>query len=303
MTKNATASKLFALAGLGFVMTVLTGIMGAPFLRVLHKSFGSLRYWVAGIVSVAVFVSGQAIFPASLVAATWLLMGIYWEMEKRGTGWKLAGFISLLVSTAVLVIGTIAAFRVYDITTWDRYVGVINEAIQSVQRVSPEFKVDAKLIAAMMPSFLVSMLIMTLEIGLILERMVARAYRLPYVQIASGLKLLELKLPDSVVWAFLLSLLFSMVNFGNYTIASVALNLVIIGAVLFALQGMAVMEVYFRVMKTGSFIRVSTYILIILVGYLFVLLSALGLIDYWVDFRARLRKVPTSPNADRLKNN
>ena len=57
---------------------------------------------------------------------------------------------------------------------------------------------------------------------------------------------------------------------------------------LYFFQGLAVLEVAFRIFRTGAFWRFVIYFFI--VGQLFLLLSAVGLIDYWVDFRSRMRR-------------
>ena len=61
---------------------------------------------------------------------------------------------------------------------------------------------------------------------------------------------------------------------------------------LYFFQGLAVLEVLFLVFKSGSLMRFFVYFFI--VGKLFFLLSAVGVIDYRVDFRRRLkqRKAP-----------
>ena len=61
-----------------------------------------------------------------------------------------------------------------------------------------------------------------------------------------------------------------------------------ISLVLYFFQGLAVLEVLLNALKAGMFTRVVVYFF--LVGQLFFVLSAVGLIDYWADFRRRLSK-------------
>jgi uncharacterized protein YybS (DUF2232 family) len=58
--------------------------------------------------------------------------------------------------------------------------------------------------------------------------------------------------------------------------------------VIYLFQGLAVLEVSFLAFRIGTFWKVLIYVLV--VGQLFFLLSAVGVIDYWVDFRQRLTK-------------
>jgi hypothetical protein len=47
-------------------------------------------------------------------------------------------------------------------------------------------------------------------------------------------------------------------------------------------------------MRAGLFTRILTYL--IMVGQLMLILSVIGLIDYWVDFRRRIRKLMLAGN-------
>lgn len=292
MRLQATAPKFFALAGLGFIGTVLTVLMGAPFLRVLHKSYKSIWYWAAGTVGVLVFVAAKSAAVAGLIAAVWILVGVYGEMEKRGSGWKKAALVSLIVSTVTILAGFLIGFTAFGITSWDRYVLFISEMLENFQKLYPTLKVDANIAAQQSPSVIISLMVLSLANALIFERVIARFFKITVDKVASELKLLEFRLPDAFIWIFLLGFLFSMVSFGLPWLSAAGLNIVNVGVILFFFQGLAALEVFFVVMKTPIFFRALIYI--IMVGYPGVLLSAAGLIDYWVDFRARLRKVQTA---------
>jgi hypothetical protein len=289
---NLPTSKFFALAGLGFVLTLTTVFLGSPFIRVLHKVSKPLHFWAFGILASVAFILLKVPMFATILASVWFLVGIYGELEKRGRGWKWASLMSLLVSSGILIGGMIYALWMYDINSWDRYVLFLSEMFENVQKMNPSLKFDTSILAQQTPSMLVSLLVTALGNALIFDQRAAKFVKVPIVKVASQLKLMEFRLPDAVIWVFLLAFLFSLVNFNMPWLSVVGYNLVNIGVILFFFQGLAVLEVFFLVMKTSFFFRVLTYI--ILVGYLFVLLSALGLIDYWVDFRSRLRRLQTA---------
>ena len=290
MRSQATSSKFFALAGISFVLTLLTVFLGSPFIRVMHRAYKPVYFWAFGILASVAFIFAKIPIFAVLFGSIWFLIGSYGELEKRGSGWKWASFLSLLGSSVILLGGLIYTFVSLGINTWDRYVLFLTEVFANFQQLSPAFKIDSNMIAQQTPSMLVSLLVMALGNALIFEKRSATYLKISYDKIASQLKLLEFKLPDAMIWIFLSAILFSMVNFGLPILSVIGFNLVNIGVILFFFQGLAVLEVFFLTTKTSLFFRVLTYI--ILVGYLFVLLSALGLIDYWVDFRSRLRKAP-----------
>ena len=292
MKPQATSSKFFTLASAGFVLTLLTVILGSPFIRVLHKITKPIYFWSFGILVSVGFILAKVPILASLFGSVWFLIGIYGELEKRGSGWKWASFLSLLGSSVILVGGMAYTFVSLGINSWDRYALFLAETLEGFQKINPSLKFDTNILAQQTPSMLISLLLMALGNALIFEKRSAKYFKVSYEKIASQLKLLEFQLPDAAIWIFLLALLFSMVNFGIPMLSVIGFNLVNLGVILFFFQGLAVLEVFFLTTKTSLFFRVLTYI--ILVGYLFVLLSALGLIDYWVDFRSRLRKAQTA---------
>ena len=291
MKPQATTSKFFALASASFVLTLLTVIMGSPFIRALHKAYKPIYFWAFGILISAIFILVNVPIFATLLSSVWFLVGIYGELEKRGSGWKWASFLSLLGSSVILIGGMTYTFVILGINSWDRYVLFLSEAFEGFQKMNPSLKFDTNVLAQQTPSMLISLLLLALGNALIFEKRTAKYFKVPYEKIASELKPLEFRLPDAVIWIFLLALFFSMVNFDIPMLSVIGFNLVNLGVVLFFFQGLAILEVFFLTMKTALFFRVLTYI--ILVGYLFVLLSALGLIDYWVDIRSRLRKAQT----------
>ena len=288
MKPQATSSKFFALAGTGFVLTLLTVFLGSPFIRVLHKAYKPIYFWAFGILASLAFILVKVPIFATLLGSVWFLIGSYGELEKRGSGWKWASFLSLLGSSVILVGGMTYTFVSLGINSWDRYALLLAEGLENFQKMNPSLKFDTNILAQQTPSMLISLLLMALGNALIFEKRSAKYFKVPYEKIASQLKLLEFQLPDAAIWIFLLALFFSMVNFGFPILSVIGFNLVNLGVILLFFQGLAVLEVFFFTMKTSLVFRVLTYI--ILVGYLFVLLSALGLIDYWVDFRRRLRK-------------
>ena len=69
-------------------------------------------------------------------------------------------------------------------------------------------------------------------------------------------------------------------------ISVVALNVFNVVMGIYFFQGLAVLEVGFLTFRIGNFTRFLVYFII--VGQLFFLLSAVGIIDYWADFRKRM---------------
>jgi hypothetical protein len=66
-------------------------------------------------------------------------------------------------------------------------------------------------------------------------------------------------------------------------------NVFNVALILYFFQGLAVTEVFLLAMRAGLFFRLFTYF--ILIGQLFFVVSAIGVIDFWVDFRRRFKPV------------
>src|SRR6185312_2927686 len=151
-----------------------------------------------------------------------------------------------------------------------------------------DFGVTAEGIVGQLPSMLIVVHVMSLAFALMLDRRMAQLFGLQYEKIASAIKLLDFKVPDPFIWLTMFSFLFSFVKVGPEWTSVVSLNVFNVMMGIYLFQGLAVLEVSFLAFRIGSFVRLLIYVLV--VGQLFFLLSVVGVIDYWVDFRRRLRK-------------
>jgi hypothetical protein len=286
LKKNATFSKLILHSSLAVLLTMLTVILGAPLLRLVRQSQGSLRYWATGTLFVLVFAFTGAAPLAVLLASVWVTIGIYSELEQRGRGWWTSGLSALFAGSLMAFVGTRELLRRSGIISWDRFVDLVRDFTGHLQQMNPSMKPDAEILAQQAPSVLVILLLLTLGMGLIFERRLFVWAGLPRERVASHLKLLDFRLPDSLIWIALTAFLVTIVNFGFPALAVLGANIVNVCFVLYFFQGLAVLEVFLNSLKAGLFMRVLAYVL--LVGQLFFVLSLVGLIDYWVDFRRRL---------------
>lgn len=289
MKKTATAQKFITISSLSILLSMLTVVLGAPLLRVLRKAYGPLAFWILGLVATgaAWLLNAQPL--ALFLGSIWMTLGAYMELEQRGLGWWLSGLLSLSVGSATSGLGIFAAFKMNGINTYAEVLKLVETFSQRVTEMNPAVKLDPEILAQQIPSAIVIVLLMALGLGLIFERRVFSWLNLPREKIASQLKLLEYRVPDYVIWVAMIAFLLTMVSFGGKAIAILAVNIVNVCIVLYFFQGLAVLEVFLNSIRAGVFTRVLTYI--ILVGQLLLVLSIVGLIDYWVDFRGRIRRM------------
>lgn len=291
MKKNATPQKFITISSLSILLSMLTVIFGAPLLRVLRKTYGPLAFWLLGVVvtGAAWLLNAQPL--ALFIGSIWMTSGAYIELEHKGFGWWISGLLSIAIGSVASGLGLLGAFKKNGINTYAEIQKLAEQFSQQVQTMNPAVKLDPSVLVQQIPSAVVIVLILALGVGLIFERRVFSWLNLPREKTASQLKLLEYRVPDYVIWIAMTAFLLTMVSFGGKATAILAVNILNVCIVLYFFQGLAVLEVFLNSMRAGVFTRVLTYI--ILVGQMLLVLSVVGLIDYWVDFRSRIRKMNT----------
>ena len=289
MKKTATPQKFITITSISILLSMLTVILGAPLLRVLRQSYGAKAFWVLGaaITGVAWLLNAQPL--ALFIGSIWMTLGTYVELENKGLGWWFSGILSVLLGSLVASASIFGAFRVNGINTYAEVLKLVENFSAKVSEMNPAVKLDPTILLQQIPSAVAIILILALGVGLIFERRVFSWLNLPHEKVASQLKLLEYRVPDYFIWIAMIAFLLTMVSFGGKAIAILALNIVNVAIVLYFFQGLAVLEVLLNSLRAGLFMRILTYI--ILVGNLLPLVSVVGLIDYWLDFRGRIRRM------------
>lgn len=286
-----TNLRFLAVTFLATLITALFIFLGAPFLRVLRNVYGPFKFWGSGVVIFASFwlVGLQPL--SFLLGSVWLTIGAYSELEERAR----SGFWS---AAACVTIGSV--FLIFGSMFWAQLQGVnISEILkQGVESMAQQLatksgssavKLDSAAIIQQVPSAVVLLLMTSLGFALMLDRKTGHMTGLRFERIATHMKVLEFKNPDLLIWITMLSFLFSFVKIEPPIVGIVATNAFNIMMGLYFFQGLAVLEVSLLSFRVGSLMRFLVYF--ILVGQLFFVLSAVGVIDYWVDFRARMKRM------------
>jgi len=119
--------------------------------------------------------------------------------------------------------------------------------------------------------------LMTLGLVLLLALLARGRYTLP------GKAFPEWKAPEPLVWVLILSGF--IVAFADGWLATFALNLLVILLPVYFLQGLAVIDCFFRRKAFSPVIRTIGYLLVTLVNPLPMLVTGIGVFDLWADFR------------------
>ena len=93
----------------------------------------------------------------------------------------------------------------------------------------------------------------------------------------------EWKVPEQLVWVLIASGF--MVALGDGLVKTLALNLLVILLPIYFLQGLAVIDCFFRRKAFSPLFRAVGYLLVTLVNPLPMVVTGLGIFDMWADFR------------------
>jgi hypothetical protein len=272
------------------VISTLLFILGAP-QRVLRNVFGPWKYWVTGFIITALLLANPlTLIQGYLFFAIWLTIGFYQEFEERGRANFWIAMFSVALGSGVALLGPYlwAKASGFDLPAVMRQ--SLDQALgQFLKGKNPsELGIDTQAIINLFPSMVIGTVMMALGFSLMLDRKFATLMGLRFQKVASQMRLLEFKAPDSLIWVTMIAFLFSFLKGTPTEVSILALNVfnVVMGVYLF--QGLAVLEVSFLAFRVGPIMKVLIYVLV--VGQLFFLLSAVGVIDYWADFRQRLKR-------------
>lgn len=277
------------------VLTTLTGVFGAPFMRIIRQTHGPMRFWLVALFTTAVASLTGGFWASLCLGACWMVVGLYCELESRGAKWQIAGTLSLFITAGVGAFLAQQELVHSGVKSWPTFVSLVKEKLAVLDSYGMS-KVEPDMLAAQMPSGAVILLVLCLALSIILEKRVYRWFHVPRERVVSQLKPLEFRLPDLWQWVTLIAFLFSFVDFGSKALQVLGTNILNVSVVLYFFQGLAILEVLLNSLRLGVIPRAVAYVL--LIGQLFFVLSAVGFLDFWIDFRGRLKKFVSKAGSD-----
>jgi uncharacterized protein YybS (DUF2232 family) len=220
--------------------------------------------------------------------AAWLLV----LLLRRGLAWDRAIGASMLAIAAV--VGGVAGYFVLvrDLpvrATVDRYLQGETERAMDIYRqaeMSAEQLRELQEITVQIGGFLSrawpglavagtgALLLFTVYL---LARMARGTYELP------GLPFFQWKTPEYLVWPLIVAGAGQLLATG--VLQQIALNLLLIILPIYFLQGLAIVQFYFRKRNISPLFRSLGYLLITILNPLPLVVTGMGVFDLWVDFR------------------
>lgn len=277
------------------VLTATTYVLGAIPLKILRTLLGRRNFWALGLVSCAVLAGvGSYALGLALLSLT-LLVGVYDEGEDAGLSGTASAFFSLAVNALLATGGFL--FWMYSVGPgWQVQAIQFIDAVQKpITAQWPAAAVDAKEFLRIAPSLVLALWMAALYLAVLLESRLMRPTGAKTPPPARAGLVREFRLPDPVIWLFIGSLLGRFGDFGSPVLQMVAYNVLNVCLVLFFFQGLAVIAKYFETIRLNPAWQV---VLMLFLVYLSLFVSLLGLMDYWLDFRARFTKPASTFNRE-----
>lgn len=271
-------------------MTALTYVLGAVSIKVLRRQIGRLGFWTLGtLISVGLYATplkqlGLAFF--SLV----VLIGVFSELEELGFSFMLSAFFTLLINS-LLAAGAFAIWVSRVGPNWSQRVsGFIESGLKPLMEVNPALQVNYHELMLQIPSIVVILWMASIYLAVLLEKRLMGSDASRWLGEGSSMRkqLSEIRMPDVVIWIFIGALLGAFGGFEVRSLQALSANALNIIFVLFIFQGVAVVTRFFESLRMGFFWQFIFMALIVV--HLFPIVSLIGLVDYWLDFRVRLSK-------------
>lgn len=289
---RSSKKNVFWLAFFSVLTSVLFSFVGAPFLRALFTSTRSVVFWtIAATVVGALLILGFSNYKVSetavYVGATWMTLGIYSELEKRGASWKIAGLFSLVAGLTFSVAGYFLVLKhFYNQEVLNDFTVRLETTLKETM---PFVSITPESFIYIIPGVFTSGLFFALATGVIFEKKALRLFRLKQERVITSIRWSEFRLPDVAIWVFLFTLFFWSLNIVSLGyLRHLAVGVLVLFVSFFILQGLTIVEFAMRHYRIGSVTRLITYLLIFL--QLLPLVLVLGAVDYWADFRKLMRK-------------
>ncbi len=255
----------------------------------MRRELGRTGYWILGVATAGMLAAAHFYVFAALYLSLIVLMGLFGEWEELGLTFMASAFFSLVITFLITSAGVALCISRMGAQWKDMIVARMDEWIKPALSISPSVQVNTYDILLQVPSIIIVLWMAAIYLSVILERRTPTENDGELSRAGTFRPELDkINLPNVIVWTFIIALLGAFGEFGLSNVQAISVNVLNICLMLFFFQGLAVVYRIFTVFRIGFFWQ--ALLMIIIVGQLFLLVSLLGLVDHWVDFRARLSK-------------
>ncbi len=280
--------KYLFLVAAGLLLAMLTPVLAAVPMRLVRQGYGRGPYWIGHLVGAGILVLAGLSGLAFGYAVLLLLIGAYSELEEAGG--------SIFV-TSLLAIFCTAGIVATSAAVWMKYKNIeplqfVKTQLETYNSHAVKWDMQASLnadsILPLLPAIALVFLVLSLAAGLVWERGASRWVRLPQSAQKLRMDLTSYRVPDVFVWVTMVAILGAFTQHKIAWFEVVSENLLVALITIYFFQGLAIIVRSFRAFRVSPYWQFFFYLLIVL--QLVPLVSLLGYVDFWLDFRLRLAK-------------
>ena len=260
----------------------ITFVFGTVPMHVSWRTLGRSTYYLCYISLSLLAVRLGFVELGVALASLSLVIGLNNEALIRGQSY---------FASAALSIGSFVGLSFFGVWSWVTYSGFpfMERAQVYLERIISQLKLpqgSSELLAsndilAQFPSAIVLLLSVALVMALVFEK---KMFSWLGLKVPVREPLCAFRVPDFMIWVFIVSLLGAFLK--QSFVQQISVNVLNISVLVYFFQGLAIVSKYFEVLKV-SFVW-KTVITVLFVVYLPFLLSLIGVLDYWINFRGRL---------------
>lgn len=281
--------KYFLLVALAVVLSMTTVVFGALPMLTLRRVYGRTIYWPTFVFVAAAIMILLSPSYALLILSLAIGIGAYTEIEDHGRSVFAGGFVASLAAIGTTILGVGAWIHFTKIQLIESVRNQITPLVDKLMAMNGGAAISVDTVIQQLPSGIVIGIIAALAIALIAEKR-ALYWVGENAVVEPSLSLNSFRIPDFFIWVTIASIFGAFFRHGHVVIEITALNVLNILVVVFFLQGLAVVSRAFDVYRVSPFWRGLWYI--VLVIQLFLVVSFIGFVDYWMEFRERLSRKP-----------
>ena len=279
--------KFVLLHALAVIFSSFTYVCGAVPIMVIRQAYGRVGFF-AGVTAASslLFFLDHSFLAITFIGLA-LLVGIYSEMELGGATPAGAGLLSVLFVSGVSAIFSSVYVQYNQLSLVSVLRVKILEMLAQLRELNPNIQIEVDTVMGQLPSGILSVLIFALAISVISYRSLAGLLRVDLRERFRS-NLLTFELPNLCVWLTIIGIALVGLNLPSELYRLVGLNILNVMIVLYFFQGLAIVVSFFRAFRVSFFWQVTWMLLLIV--QLFVVVSLIGFVDYWLDLRKRMYK-------------
>ncbi len=256
-------------------------------MKTVRTNIGAIPFWLLGMGLSILFWALQIPTIGTALLLFTVMIGTWVELEQRGFSLFKSALAGLSSALAVAVGATYLVTRKNPAVWQDKLMASIDAVIARVS------KVDLVLAQSLKADELMLQIPSVVVIVFVIAAAMVAIFDKPILQWSGHTtrnqeRLTDFKLPDFFIWLLIAAVFFAFWEGSNKLLSTVSINVLNVLTVCFFFQGLAVLCRYFQVFSVGYFWRVIW--IAIFTFQLFLVLSFVGVADYWFDFRKKLMK-------------